>query len=204
MSRIKNKSENGRLVVELVLIIPFLVTLFLVSSEMSKYARNKQAVSVLVGEVGEAVYRSCSSFWELDNGGNNFNLANTQERTRLCLDDVVDRVGFAQLNENIRPFLRTEYLDVDVSIFALIPGNSVQLLGTRSIFSPNTPSANRPTRFSEAGGGISGPIPISNAMITQRQRVVVVEGHFRFNGLFSQVFGFDSLPNGEVYDAAVF
>lgn len=220
------KDNKGRLVVELVLVLPFLLLLVLVSSEITHYVRCRQAVAVLVSEAGKSVFKSCRDFLEAPTTPvpvprpttpipPSYQI--TQDRTKMCVDDVMSRPanggvpasGFAAFANQLAPYLKLAAIDIRVTVYAYSttmtgrPGNLSVLYSYPQI-------GGRPSKYTISGGGsITGPAPSTSTFVSSQfainhQRFVIAEGFFDFNGVFSKAFKVGTLGNGEVYDAAIF
>ena len=194
-------NQNGRLIVELLLVMPFLVTLVLVSSEIARFVRCKQAAAVLVSEVGKAAYRSCGEIIDFQNTSTALvDPVATRDRIRICLNDVMQRsgtTGFDNFSASLAAFLNLGNLQIRVGVYD----------GTSS--TPYTPISSYPPTGGPASrfGTASGSIQPSPTFLANKGRFVVAEVFFPVTGMmsFSRAFGLSSIQaNGQAYDAALF
>ena len=194
-------NQSGRLVVELLLVMPFLVALVLVSSEIARFVRCKQAAAVLTSEVGKAAYRSCGEIVDFDNTNNGFvDPVATATRIRICLRDVMQRdgtSGFNNFSASLAAYLNLQNLQIRVGVFD----------GTGN--TPFTPISSYPTTGGPASrfGTATGTLQPSANFLANKGRFVVAEVFFPVSGMmgFSRAFGLSSIQaNGQAYDAALF
>jgi hypothetical protein len=203
MKRVSNQS--GRLIVELMLVLPFLLALVLVSSEIARFTRCKQAAVVLTSEIGEAAYRACGELVEVAVVGvNNLSASEaTRQRIQICLNELMQpfpeanpQIGFNQFTTDLGNALGVQNFRARVGIYDGSSGTPVLIEAF--------PSTGGPTSRFENGTSSVNP---ASTFLTKRGRFAVAEVYFSVSGMmsFSRAFGLSGIqPNGEVYEAALF
>lgn len=195
----KVANNSGRLVVELLLVMPFLIAIVLVSSEIARFVRCKQAISVLVSEVGKSAYRACGQLREEPVGGLSGPAATTR-RTEICLQQLMlgggSGTGFVTFSNSLAAYLQLQSINVRASVYE---GTGTGLIASY----PTSLSAAPISKFQTS----SATVRPSAAFMSGRTRFVVIEASFPVTGMmsFSRAFRLSGISaNGEVYESALF
>jgi len=210
--RKNSSSPDGKILLELVLAGPILLTIPAAVIEYARFMRFNQEAIVLSQEAANQIYRQCSDFYEVtqERVGTTFNTVNTKDTTNRCVKRIHDeletvvrnRLGNAGLilsvfrynisnapstpPPNAPPNAPTH---TDLELIAVFPsptGNQASLNETKIVSSPLMIEVN-------VNNGVlpAKRLLVPNSKVTNFKRFAIAEVSFNYQpmiGLFRVFF----------------